>query len=139
MTTPQERQQADQDDADRFAHRSVMLTSQRAHIADLKAEIEQLRVFLDQTEDLVAQNDELRAALTRVEDLCSDGEDRRDWIAASKIRDALESLYAPTQPVPDLELPPRAPSPFTGTVASDARAWLNHQDQLNATDNRRAT
>lgn len=47
--------------------------------------------------------------------------------------------HAPTEPAPELEVTPRAPSPFTGTAASRARAWLAHQDQLNRTDDRRAT
>jgi len=44
MNTLAERHEADQDDADRYAQRSVLLTSQRAHIAELKAENERLRV-----------------------------------------------------------------------------------------------
>lgn len=83
-----------------------------------------------------------------------------------RIRAALDT---PTQPAPDLEVTPDAPSPrliqagdhvyvwresdvtdgmvrplahgvyAVPGVDSDARAWLNHQDQLNAADNRRAT
>jgi hypothetical protein len=70
MTTPEERHEADQDDADRYARTSVLLTSQRAHVAELKTEVERLRVkynaALDKILALEAGREERDATIERL-------------------------------------------------------------------------
>jgi len=120
MTTLDERQQADQDDADRFAQRSIRRTTHRAHIHELTTEIDRLRAeendWLNRNDELVAQNDEVRAALTRVEVLCDEGEDRRDWIAVAKLRDTLKTLY--------VDAPSESTHHETDCVVAECPGWV---------------
>ena len=97
MTTPEERHEADQDDADRYARTSVMLTSQRAHIAELNAEVERLRV-------------KYNAALVTIE--------RRTYDRNHPYGDV-----APTEPAPDLEVTPDAPSPRLIQAGDHVYVW----------------
>jgi len=131
MTTIQERHLADQDDADRYADRYAQ---RNGHVAEMATEIERLRQkynalraeydglrvewgeALETIRLLKAGREERDATIERVRVLVADRMD----LASSRIRAALD---APTEPAPELEVTPDAPSPRLIQAGDHVYVW----------------